>query len=184
MMRTITTTIEAYKLDELSESGKSKAIQSLYDINVDFDWWAHVYEDAKRVGMRITGFDVDRGSFCDLEFIDSGEEVARSILDTHGETCLHDTGVTREQAKLYITARDTLILECQQNWEGGELIDEDALDSNLDELDELYDEFKKAMSEEYLSMLSQEYDYLTSEEAIINAIESNGYEFTEEGELI
>ena len=179
MMRTITTTIEAYKFDELSESGKSKAIQSLYDINVDFDWWDHVYEDAKGVGMRITGFELGRGPYCELEFIDSGEEVARSILDTHGVTCLHDTGGTHEQAKLYITARDTLVDGAPK--ENGEIIDEDALDSNLDEL---CDEFRLAISKEYLSMLSQEYSYLTSEEAIINAIESNGYEFTEEGELI
>ena len=173
-MRTITTTIEAYKFDELSESGKSQAIQSIYNINVDFDWWDQVYEDAKMAGIKITGFDIDRGSYCKLDFIDSGAEVAHYILDNHGETC-----GTHEQAKRYLAARDTLVDGAPK--EDGEIVDEDELDSNLDEL---RDEFKKAISEEYLSMLRQDYEYQTSKEAIIETIEANEYEFTEEGELV
>jgi predicted transcriptional regulator len=33
-------------------------------------------------------------------------------------------------------------------------------------------------------MLQKEYEYLTSEEAIIETIEANEYEFTEKGEMI
>jgi len=56
--------------------------------------------------------------------------------------------------------------------------DEDCKDEKLDELGE---EFTKAILEEYLSMLKKEYEYLTSDEAVKEMIEANEYEFTEKG---
>jgi len=38
--------------------------------------------------------------------------------------------------------------------------------------------------EEYLSLLRQEYEYLTSKDAIVETIQANDYEFTEEGKLV
>lgn len=46
------------------------------------------------------------------------------------------------------------------------------------------EEFTKLLLEEYLSILRKEYEYLTSEEAIIDTIEANEYEFTKDGELV
>ena len=40
------------------------------------------------------------------------------------------------------------------------------------------------LSEGYRVMLASEYDYLSSEEAIIETIEANDYDFTAEGKLI
>ena len=58
--------------------------------------------------------------------------------------------------------------------------DED-LDEKLDDLDE---EYQKEFSEEVLSMLRREYEYMTSDEHIIEMFEVNGYEFTDQGKLI
>jgi hypothetical protein len=45
------------------------------------------------------------------------------------------------------------------------------------------DEFLRGMLREYLKMLQENYDYYTSEEAIIETIRANEYEFTEDGEM-
>lgn len=45
------------------------------------------------------------------------------------------------------------------------------------------EQFKKALLEEYLSILEKEFEYLTSEESIIETIEDNEYEFYEDGRL-
>jgi hypothetical protein len=45
----------------------------------------------------------------------------------------------------------------------------------------LEDEFLKTLCEDYRIILSREYDYLTSEAAIIETIEANEYEFKADG---
>ena len=53
-----------------------------------------------------------------------------------------------------------------------------------EDLEDLNKEFLRSLCEDYRIILQKEYEYLTSEEAIIETIEVNEYEFTEEGELI
>ena len=45
------------------------------------------------------------------------------------------------------------------------------------------DDFLQSLCEDYRIILRNEYEYLTSEEAIIETIESNEYYFTEDGKL-
>ena len=170
-MRTILTTV--YKFDELTEEGKRKALENLYDINVDFDWWDSTYDDAETIGCKITEFDLDRGSYCRLACPDA-HETARLIVENHGEMC-----DTRKLADEYLKDHDKIIDEAEKD-EDGELSDEYAVDKLLDELNA---EFERALGEEYLSILRQEYEYQTSEEAIKEAIETNDYDFTEEGRI-
>lgn len=44
-------------------------------------------------------------------------------------------------------------------------------------------EFLKELLQEYLSILSNDYDYLTSREAIVETINANEYEFYEDGRM-
>ncbi len=44
-------------------------------------------------------------------------------------------------------------------------------------------EFLKSLLSDYLTMLQTDYNYLTSKEQIIETIESNDYDFTEEGKI-
>jgi len=173
-MRTITTHIDAYKFEELSEKAKRNAIEHLCDINVDFDWWDSIYDDAKTMGCTIKGFDIDRGSYCKLVCNDA-HKTADLIIANHGETC-----DTYKLAAEYLKDHDKIIDEAERD-EGGELANEYAVDKLLDELET---EFERSLGEEYLSPLRQEYEYLTSEEAITETILANEYEFTEDGKLI
>lgn len=72
-----TKTINLYEFDELSEDAKEKALQNLWDINVDHEWWDYIYEDAERIGLKITGFDIDRGNYCEGDILTSEYEIAR-----------------------------------------------------------------------------------------------------------
>jgi len=162
-MRTIKTTV--YKFEELSEQGKQKAIEGLSDINTMHDWYDSTYEDAKRVGIKIRGFDIDRGAYVQME-IDSHIETAQKILTNHGPT-----SETYKDAKQFIEDID-------------KLVDEEENEEFCEKKEEIEDDFAKRLSEDYLSMLRNEYKYQSSEEAIIETIEANEYEFTEDGKLI
>ena len=165
-MRIIETKV--YKFDELPEDIKEKAIENLYDINVDYEWWQFIYEDAEQIGLEITEFDIDRASYCKGKFTLSAEEVAANIIKDHGKDC-----ETFKTASSYLKEHDPIFSE-YFNTE----------DSKLeDKLLELEDEFLKSLCEDYRIILSNEYEYLTSKEAIIETIKCNNYEFTEYGEL-
>ena len=167
-MRTETTTRTIYKFDELSDSAKDKALDNCRDYEVENDWWEQVYEDASQVGIKITSFDIDRASYCKGEIPDT-EQTAHNIVDNHGEAC-----DTYKVAAAYLKERDETIDTFKED------ADEDYKDEKLDDLGE---EFTKAILEEYLSILRKEYEYLTSDEAVKEMIEANEYEFTKKGEL-
>lgn len=84
-MRTIE--IKLYKFDELSKEAQQKAIESLFDINIDYNWWEGVYEDAKNIGIKINSFDIERNQ-CDVSLLPDIDffNVHQSILESHGES--------------------------------------------------------------------------------------------------
>jgi hypothetical protein len=172
-MRTVRTKV--YKFDELQPEAKNKAIQQFSDINVDYEWWNFTYEDADNIGLKIKGFDIDRGSYCKGEFVDSAYYVANKIKENHGETC-----ETYKTAIAFIAEWDALV----SKYSDGVTTDKVAEDNEYDfdnEAEDLESEFLKSICEDYRIILSKEYDYLTSEEAIIETIRSNEYEFTKDG---
>ena len=167
-MKTIS--INLYKFSELSEEAKQKAIEKLYYINVDHDWWAFTYEDAKNIGLKITSFDLDRNRHAKGEFIWDAKDVAEAILENHGKHC-----ETYKTAKNFLDEVSPLIKK------ESEL---DYRDYDLEaEISDLQDEFLKNLLEDYSIMLQNECEYLQSEKSIIETIEANDYDFTENGDL-
>lgn len=154
---------EVFKFDELTEETKEKAIEKLWDINVDYEWWESVFDDAGNIGMEIKGFDIDRGNYCKMEFKDSFENVLDYILKEHGETC--ETWKTANDFKKQLVK-----------------LDSEAEDYE-DLMEELRNDFLQEIQEDYRVMLRNEYEYLTSKEAIIETIEANDYEFTKDGRI-
>lgn len=160
-----TKTIKLYQFSELSEQAKEKAINNLSEINISDEWWNTVYDDAENIKVKITGFDIDRASYCNLEFMESAAETAELIIIGHGKEC-----ETYKTAKQFLNDLNELTSQHP-----------DINDVPEEEIEELEDEFKKSLSEDYRIMLSKEYDYQTSKEAIIETIEANEYNFTEDG---
>ena len=148
---------KVYSFDELSEDAKQTALGKLSDINVCYEWWDAISEDATRIGLSITEFEFDGGRDCRGDFCKSYEDVAKMILQEHGKEC-----------ETYKTAKEFLVSSAK---------------AKDDEVVGLEVEFRQSLLEDYRIILQKEYEYLTSEDAVIETIEANEYEFTEDGKI-
>jgi hypothetical protein len=171
-MRHETTTRTLYQFDELTDAAKEKARDWYREGVLDYEWWDCTYEDARTIGLEITGFDLDRSSYVKASFISSAEETAHKIEAEHGPSC-----ETFIDAKAYLEARDKVInvWECDKN---GEFVNQGRLDISLDALDS---NFLYTLCEDYRIMLQKEMEYLLSDESVDESIQINEYEFTIDG---
>jgi len=160
-MRIIET--KAYQFEELDEQTKEKAIDNCRHINVDDDYWYEfIKEDLSNVGIELRSFDINRGNYAHL-FIDDMYISCEKIIKLHGLNC-----ETYKIAERYIKEYK----EIHQH-----IHDDDAIEC-LDE------EYQKEFSWEVLSMLRKEFEYMISDEHIIEFFDINQCEFTENGKLI
>lgn len=164
-----TKTVNIYKFNELSEEAKEKALDTVREWQVDYEWWDGVYEDAENVGIKITSFDLDRNRHAKGDFLLSADEVAANIIRDQGDMC-----------ETYKTAQS--FLDKQNELEMPE-DDTDEFSEWEDKRIELEDEFKQSILEDYSIMLQNEYEYRVSDEAVAEFIEANDYEFTEDGKV-
>ena len=168
-----TVEIKIYSFDELSEKAKEKALINLIDINVDYEWWDGIYCDAENIGLKITSFDLDQNRYAKGEFLLSACEVAQNIFNNHGEMC--ETYKTAQSfMEDWQPVFDDYMDESSEKYESSEA---------EQELMNIEDEFLNSLLEDYSIMLQNDYEYLMSDEAIIETIEANKYEFTEDGEI-
>jgi hypothetical protein len=185
-MQTITKEYQVYKFSELSDSAKEKAIQDLYDINIDYAWhefsYEHFIEQLNEVGLDCEKFyfSLDRDYYIEpvkLRFTDV-EKFIKAKVDEKVKKSLI------EIADLYLTTacfsrHNKPVVESYAHT----LIKHQRLNKAIDSLVERADEAIHSMLNDFLSQLQKEYDYLTSEEAIIETIEANDYDFSENGKL-
>lgn len=145
--------VNIYTFAELSPEMQSKVLDNYRDINVDHAWWDYTYDDAEQIGLKITSSDIDRR---DIEghFVEHPSTVITTIMENHGDAT--------ETYKTAVKYKDAFTL---------------AVDEDTEQ------EFLKELLEDYLQMLSNEYDYLTSDEAIKETILASEYEFTESGKI-
>lgn len=161
-MKTISTNL--YEFKELSPEAQQKAIDKYRDFNTDYEWWEYIYDDAKEIGLKINGFNEYH---VEAKFIDYAIDVANSIIKSHGEHC-----ETYKTATNYIEKYKA----CRIEYEAEEHDDE----IDTEDIDR---EFLKSLSEDYRMILSKEYEYLTSDEAIKETLIANEYYFTENGDI-
>ena len=76
--------VNLYKFSELSETAQKKAIEKQYDISIDYEWWDFIYDDARRIGLKINAFDIYRKSI-DITYEDNPDDVANAIFKEFGE---------------------------------------------------------------------------------------------------
>ena len=163
-----------YKFDELSSKAKEVARDWFRQGALDHDWWDSIYEDAANIGLKITSFDTDRGNSISGDYTDSPEKCAKKIMKDHGP----DTD-THKLAEAFLLDRQAL----QEKYDTAYEADEDwRVTRKIEEaIEELEEEFKRALLEDYLSMLKKEVEYQMSDEVIDENIQANEYEFTSDG---
>jgi hypothetical protein len=185
-VRAITTVTTVYSFDELSEESQQKALEELWDLNVDYDWWDSTYEDASRIGLKIDGFDCGNRNSINGELAESLLDCCKLIRKHHGKEC-ETFKAAAEYLDAYIQAfKEWLPLQDHgdeyytNGWNNVDWLKDF---EGREEAEEVTNDFRKALLEDYLSMLRREYDYQTSEEAIKETIYASEYEFTEDGHL-
>lgn len=168
-MKTIT--INLFEFSELSDSAKEKARQWYREGALDYEWWDGVYEDAKRIGLEIDSFDLDRNRHANGSFSKYAEHCARMIMQEHGDQC-----ETFKTAQAFLLERAEI--EAKHS-------DPDSCNGLTYEGDEALEqcdsEFLRSILEDYSIMLQKEYEYLLSDESVDESIIANGYTFTESG---
>lgn len=187
-MQTIKKSYFVYKFDELSEEAQDHAIEKLYDINVQYDWW--LFDDTFyyfgqedygiEVNMREICFDLDRGSYVYFDTHDHGskyDKPAIRIIDS--KKFLKKAGFDLRKSK-HLIDNISITTKHYGGGSGKNIINcYEATGDEEAKMQDCLDQF----SEELLSMLRSEYEGATSREAIIDTINANEYDFTEDGEL-
>lgn len=174
-MKTIRTKV--YSFNELSETAKQTAIEKLSLINVEHDWWNFTYDDAKRIGLKLNNFDLDRNKHCTGNLIESGIECASLIIKEHGKEC-----DTYKLAQTFINEWNNLVIKFSDGIDTDKVTYENEQDFD-NEADELEKKFTIDLLECYANILQGECDYLQTEAAIKETIEANDYQFLSNGNL-
>ena len=172
-----TRTYKVYKFAELTDDQKQKVIENYYDINVSHDWWECLYSDAENVLLKLDSFGLDRDRHCTGDFIESADDIANKIISEHGETC-----ETWGTATNFIADKAALVKKYSDGIQT-DIVAEDNEYNFDNDCNDLDTEFLRAILEDYSVMLQKEYEYYTSEEAIIETLEANDYDFTISGDI-
>ena len=186
--------ITLYKFHELSEKAKKKALDELWDLNVDHDMW---YEDdflAEPSAELYKEMDVEMPDNPIFDF-----EGVSFDLDRGNFLLFHGLDVNYEYQELFLRVLgfpediiDNIVFEIYEGriknhisftYEPPADTDEDDFPENYKEyLDSAEGIFEEIM-DDALRRLRDYYDYLLTEEAIIETIEANDYDFREDGSL-
>lgn len=176
--------VTVYSFAELSDDAQERALNDFRDINVDFPWWWSTFDTIRTAG-KLIGLDIDRIYFdtdlycifnADYEYVRGAVKAIQAEFPT--TTDLHD--VARKLQDLQkrhfyslscnvASQRDTNSYQCFRFGEDYEC-----------DLGDIIDDFAHWAR----ILLRDEYKYLTSDEAVKDMIEANGYEFTEDGKLV
>ena len=202
-MRQETITKTYLKFDELSKEQQEKVLDNLRFINVEHDYWyectkEQFHNDLNTLGFyniesQFSGFwsQGDGASFSanfdlpesetDLqERVDKLLKNAPYFFHTPIEVRLAEKSANWVLASL---AQDFLNLDFSEELEHGE--EKIAIEQHgrycheytMDCWNEELKEFSRSLAVRYYTKLENEYNYLTSDEAIKDTIESNDYEF-------
>ena len=159
--------IKVYKFEELDKQTQEKIIDNYRYINVEdtFFWFDCIKDDFNRLGLEIQAFDLDRGNYAKI-YIDNFEDTSKNIIEEFG-----DSVPIKQTAKNYIYEFNKI----QANYKEDEDIER--------ELEILDEEYQKEYSEDILSYLRESYEWEITDQAIIETIEANDYDFTTEGKI-
>ena len=190
-MKTITKETTVYKFSELNEEAKEKAIENLYDINVDTEFWHECVIDNFKEDMEKIGFQVDKVYFSGFSSQGDGACFEGKMIDLRLFLLKHkmgnkfrkflnysnDMGISTEHRGHYyhemcmiVTVSDYALLYS---------ISQERFDSFEEWITETLRDYARGVYKQ----LEKEYDYLTSAKVIEETIEANDYDFTEDGKL-
>lgn len=161
--------IKVYKFEELTDKAKAKALDKYRYINVECEWYEYIYSDIKtHLGINIAGFNLNRGGDVEFDFKykNINNKFLRGLIST-----FPDCEWLIQLTEYYLSESDRM----------------DKLDFSVDEIENSLsyegEEIRKDLESEILSMLRSQFEYLTSDESILEQFECMDYEFLDNGEI-
>ncbi len=201
MARTIRTKV--FKFNELNEDAKQKAIESFSDINVDYYWHESVYDDFKELCKTLhIEVDTKKTYFNGFSHQGSGSSFTAWVDVKKCMSAIRDEKwkeyAPLEKLSFYDVTRNMLriadICTCNiepSNRESSVKVNFDYtkysnyetpnVDEVLEEIETFFEDVADTLNNWLYRTLEKEYEYQTSEAAIIETIEANDYEFTADG---
>jgi len=193
-MRQITQTI--YNFNELSDESKQTAISELSDINVGYDWWdyeiGYLKETLENIGfenpeINLSGFHC-QGNSASFTANVNNEKLLNSMIycsnyyddakGYHKLIKLSDLfSIKVYRSGSHYSHENTCSITWDSSMHGN--ICNDLLNSAIDDIETL----RKDLCCFIYNNLETQYEYLTSDDAIIETIIANEYEFTGDGKL-
>ncbi len=158
--------IKVYKFEELDKQTQEKVIENYRYINVeDTFWYDWIKDDFNRLGLEIKEFNIDRGSYAKI-YIENFEDTSNYIIEEFG-----DSVAIKQTAKNYLKELKEIVSNFKEDEE---------IDREFEILDEKYQHEFEA---DILSYLRANYVWEINDQAVINTIEANDYDFTTEGKI-
>lgn len=194
-MRTETVEYKVYKFEELSDAAKKKVIEELRDINIWDDWHEYTIEDFKE-DLTEVGF--ENPEVCYSGFCSQGDGASfdarcniEKLVKTIGDKRFKPLVKLYRAGLFGLTIEKTSFANHYSHEKTRYITEEFAF--NCDKHRKLMDlgcrfqsyveSLRRDWCQDIYHKLEREYDYLTSEEAIKETIEANGYEFLESGKI-
>lgn len=195
-----TETMEIYKFEELDKNIQQKVIEKNYDINVNYyDWWDSTQEDFYRI-LDILGYYDIKSYFSGFHSQGDGasfqanwnynknmmklikeyapldyelQDIAKILTD------LSRRNFYKLSAKIiqtgYYCHEFTMYVDYVEKFNGTE---------PTQDSEDIFKECSRRLARWYYSQLNNDYDFLTSEDSIVDTIIANEYEFYADGEMI
>lgn len=181
--------IDAYKITELSPEAKERALSWLAE-TLDYEWWDSVYDNAKEVG-KCLGILVDDISFSRFYIQGAGCCFSGNYSYRKGWKKALKACAPKDQELIRI-GQELQDIQRPAFYElGGEIKGNDRYWRTNIELHWQYSAHEQAINDVLSNFadwiynnLQKEYEWLTSEEQLIETAEANGYMFDETGRII
>jgi len=173
---------KTFSFNQLSEEAKQKVLERERFVNVDdYDWWDWIYETLKEYGIETeqVSFDLQNHYFCVHKGSIDHEKMI-SYLWHNGYITVQQAYAIRDEL-VYIWLKTSFRYGCDRNYFTVEATDE-VPDKVYDGLEEAMDAFIEDVEKDCLKKLEQDYEGLTSDEAIIEMLMANDWHFTKDGE--
>ncbi len=204
--------INLYEFDELDVKGKEKALKELSDINVDYDWYEAVFYDFQAI-VKTIGINVTTNNIHFSGFYSQGDgsafranvnlpELVEAVKNENWKSYapLLELGLPVYQAdsrilKLIkneaIDISPQIIQPTRSYYVRAELNNQfpynnhrfDRIEAELENLENWLQQVAEKLNRHLYKALQDDYEYQTSDMAIIEAIEANEYHFTADGKL-
>lgn len=196
-MRTETTTRTLYQFSELSYDAKERARNWWRQGGLDYAWWDNVYEGAKECAA-ILGITIDNIYFCGFWSQGDGASFTGDYSYKNGAAkairkhAPQDETLHRIADELQRIQRRNFYGLSARITQSGNYVHEMTMQFDIADARDVYpsadaeDDLKDALRDFarwIYRNLEKEYEYLNSAESIDETIETNGYEFTEDGDI-